>query len=205
MKSYSQFGEDIIIQNHFPLDYKGVCLNIGATDGINMDNTLHFEKQGWFCISVEANPDLYEALKMNRMAAVHCAVGAEDIDEVEFSIVTLTAQGGNQTAISATQIDDRLLRDHQFLKPSVKVINVPMMTIDTILLKYPAIDKIDFVSVDVEGTELDVLRGFDIAKWMPSMFVIENNYNDPQVEQYLRGFGYYKKLRNAVNDFYIKG
>jgi hypothetical protein len=37
-----------------------------------------------------------------------------------------------------------------------------MMTLDTILLKYPAIDKIDFLSVDVEGTEVDVMKGFDI-------------------------------------------
>ena len=202
MHSYSQFGEDKIIQSYFPQDYKGVCIDVGAVEGISMSNTYHFEKHGWFCISAEANPDMYEALKMNRVAAVHCAVGSEDKLEVEFNVVNLSAQGGNETAVSAVTIDERLLRQHDFLKPIIYKVNVPMKTLDTILKDYPAIDKIDFVSIDTEGTELEVLKGFDIAFWMPKLFVIENNYNDPWIEEYLKPFGYTKVLRNEVNDFY---
>ena len=202
MHSYSQFGEDKIIQSYFPQDYKGVCIDVGAVDGISMSNSYHFELHGWFCISAEANPDMYEALKMNRVAAVHCAVGSEDKLEIEFNVVNLSAQGGNETAVSAVTIDERLLRQHDFLKPIIYKVNVPMKTLDTILKDYPAIDKIDFVSIDTEGTELEVLKGFDIARWMPKLFVIENNYNDPWIEEYLKPFGYTKVLRNEVNDFY---
>lgn len=202
IKSYAQHGEDKYIRNFFPTGYKGVCIDVGAVDGILMSNTLHFEENGWFCICCEANPDMYKDLKMNRMEAVHGAIGSQDLLEVEFSIVNLTAQGGNETAISSVTIDDRLLRDHEFLKPSIRKINVPMYTLDTVLLKYPHLTKIDFLSIDTEGTELEVLKGFDIKRWMPRLLVIENNYNDPEIEEYLKPFGYFKTSRIAVNDFY---
>lgn len=203
-KSYAQFGDDKIIQTYFPEGYKGVCIDVGAVDGIAYSNTYHFELNGWFGISIEANPEMYEALKMNRVAAVHAAVGAEDKLEVEFNIVNLSAQGGNETAVSAVTLDERLLKDHDFLKPIIYKVNVPMKTLDTILTDYPAVDKIDFLSIDTEGTELEVLKGFDIARWMPKLFVIENNYNDPWIEEYLKPFGYTKVLRNQVNDFYTR-
>jgi hypothetical protein len=79
-----------------------------------------------------------------------------------------------------------------------------MKTLDTILKSYPALDKIDYISIDTEGTELEVLKGFDIAKWMPKLMVIENNFNDPQIEEYLTTFGYTKVKRLVVNDFYLK-
>lgn len=202
--SYSQFGEDRIIQDFFTDGYKGVCIDVGATDGIGMSNTYHFEKQGWFCICCEANPTMYDSLKINRNNAVHCAVGGEDKDEVEFKIVTLEGQGGNQTAVSSVEIDQRLYDQHLFLQPNVKIINVPMMTLDTILLKYPHLDKIDFISVDTEGTEVDVMKGFDIAKWQPRVIVLENNFDDRKYVEYMESVGYRRALRNVVNDFYIK-
>jgi FkbM family methyltransferase len=205
MKSYAQHGEDVIIRQFFPDKHNGVCIDVGAVEGIMMSNSLHFEQDGWFAICCEANPEMYEALKMNRLEAVHGAIGAEDLLEVEFNIVNLTAQGGNETAVSAVTIDQRLLKQHDFLKPEIRKVNVPMFTLDTVLLKYPAITHIDFVSIDTEGTELEVLKGFDIARWQPTLFVIENNYNDPEIENYLKGFGYIKERRLVVNDFYIKG
>lgn len=204
MKSYAQHGEDVIIQQFFPEGYKGICIDVGAVDGICMSNSLHFEKNGWFCICCEANPEMYEELKMNRLEAVHGAIGREDLLEVEFNIVNLTAQGGNETAVSAVTIDERLLRQHEFLKPQIRKVNVPMFTLDTVLLKYPALTHIDFLSIDTEGTELEVLKGFDIARWQPKLLVIENNYADPEIEDYLYTFGYTKVRRLAVNDFYTK-
>jgi len=198
--SYSQFGEDVFIAQHFDPEYKGTCINIGATDGINMDNTYHFELHGWKCISVEANPALYEELKKNRMNAVHCAVGKFDNREVEFNVVTL--QGGNQTAISGLELDQRLMQSHAFLNPVVEKVKVQERKLDSIIADFDWVTSIDFISIDTEGTELDVLKGFDIPKWNVKMFCIENNFNDPEIEQYLALFGYRKIRRHEVNDFY---
>ena len=73
---------------------------------------------------------------------------------------------------------------------------------DTILSRIN-IEKIDFLSIDTEGTELDVLRGFDIERWRPKLFVIENNFNESSIKEYLSEFGYVLSERLGVNDFYL--
>jgi len=64
MKSYSQFGEDLILHREFFRDTeKGICIEVGAVDGVMMSNTLFFEERGWLCICIEANPFMFEDLK----------------------------------------------------------------------------------------------------------------------------------------------
>jgi FkbM family methyltransferase len=201
MYSYSQFGEDVFIAKYFDPTYKGICIDIGATDGIDLSNTYHFEQNGWKCICVEANPKMIPLLQQNRANTVHCAVGLHNNKEVEFNVVTL--DGGNQTAISGLEIDERLILSHAIYNPQINVIKVPERTLDNIISDFNWINRIDFISIDTEGTELNVLKGFDIAKWNVRLFCIENNFNDPEIEEYLTSFGYRKIRRHEVNDFYI--
>jgi FkbM family methyltransferase len=204
MNSHSQYGEDVIINQFFPEGYKGICIDVGAVDGLLFSNTYRFEKNGWFCICCEANPEMYEKLKMNRLEAVHGAIGSQDLLEVYFNVVNLIAKGGNENAVSAVTIDERLLREHEFLNPQIRKVNVPMFTLDTVLLKYPALTHIDFLSIDTEGTELEVLKGFDMVRWKPKLLVIDNTFGDPEIEDYLYTFGYTKVRRLVETDFYIK-
>jgi FkbM family methyltransferase len=201
-KSYSQFGEDLLIEKIFPKGYKGICVDVGATDGIGMSNTYGFEKSGWLSICVEANPEMARSLQENRQYGYWYAIGKDDLDSVSFNVVNLG--GSNETAVSALEIDQRLLNDHKNMDPVIRQVEVPMRKLDTLLDEIGFNGLIDFLSIDTEGTELDVLRGFNIQKWSPKLFVIENNYNDPMIEAYLNGFGYVKIIRNVVNDFYIK-
>ena len=67
------------------------------------------------------------------------------------------------------------------------------------------LEKIDFLSIDTEGTELEVLMGFDINRWKPRLFVIENNFGESKFSDYLRDFGYKFSQRIGVNDFFISG
>jgi hypothetical protein len=61
---------------------------------------------------------------------------------------------------------------------------------------------LDFISIDTENTELDVLRGLDLEMYTVRYLVIENNYNEPHCESYLAPFGYTKLHRTGVNDIY---
>ena len=80
--AYSKFGEDVFIAQHFDPEYKCICIDIGATDGIGMSNTYHFEQHGWKAICVEANPAMIPSLQQTRANAVHCAVGQYNNKEV---------------------------------------------------------------------------------------------------------------------------
>lgn len=201
MSYFAQFGEDRILSEFFESDYTGTCIDIGASDGISISNTYHFELKGWKCLCIEANPSLFESLKQNRKNVLNVAVGLENKNS-EFNIVRF--EDGNETAISSLKIDDRLLNDYTYLNPSLSKTIVLEKTLDSILNENDWIESIDFISIDTEGTELDVIRGFDLDKWSPKVLCVENNYNDSEIENYLLNFGYKKVLRNEVNDFYTK-
>ena len=83
-------------------------------------------------------------------------------------------------------------------------IKVEVKKLDTVLSRIN-LEKIDFLSIDTEGTELEVLMGFDINRWKPRLFVIENNFGESKFSDYLRDFGYKFSRRIGVNDFFISG
>jgi FkbM family methyltransferase len=203
MKYYSLSGEDSAIEKYFEKDHIGGCIDIGASDGINRSNTKHFEELGWYCLCIEPNPRYFNELIINRKNAINFAI-SDIIGDLKFTVVSL---GNNcEDAGSSLKVDLRLLE--QFMKYnwhiSIKPILVSAITLDYCIEQYYKYDKIDFISIDTEGTELDILKSFSIEKWNPKLLVIENNFNDPDIEIYLDLYGYTKDQRIEVNDFYIK-
>lgn len=196
---YSQFGEDDIIKEYFPKSYKGVCIEVGAADGKMGSNTLMFEEKGWMTLCIEPNPELFKQMSKIRKLTENYAISDKE-GELYFTVFDIP--GSNYSAVSSLIVDDRLLKQHENLIKSKTEIKVRVSTLDKVLSLHPQIEVIDFISIDTEGTELDVLRGFDIERWKPKLMIIENNFNDPEIEDYLNVFGYVKTRRNVVNDFY---
>lgn len=199
MTWYGQFNTDEIIAGFFPSGYVGNAIEVGAAHGTVSSNTYYFELNGWLCLCIEPNPRLFAALKSNRKYSLQYAVGATNGD-MPFTVVTLS--NGDESAISGLQVDERLIKTHPVIKR--EVITVQTRTLDTCLSEFGKFDKIDFVSIDTEGTEYDVLSGFDINRWRPKLLVIENNFDDPHITNYLERFGYKKVRRHAINDFYTR-
>ena len=198
---YGQHGEDQHIQEFFDVNHKGVCIDVGANEPIRGSNTYYFEQKGWKVYSIEPNPYCVQRLKEHRQNVFNLAISNENQNEVTFTICTLN--NGEQGAISSLTIDEKLLQAHQIYSPKLEEIKVEVKTLNT-FIEENGITEIDFISIDTEGTELDVLKGFDIEKYAPKLFIIENNYNEPEIEEYLSTFGYVKNRRVAVNDFYVK-
>lgn len=99
---------------------------------------------------------------------------------------------------------------HKDLINETYQVEVQVETLTTILQShtddtpFKNLKKIDFISVDTEGTELDVLKGFDFENYDVYLFVIENNYDDVDIEKFMISKGYKKNQRYKINDFYIK-
>lgn len=197
----SQHGEDKYIESLFPKDYIGVCVEVGAYNGISLSNTYHFEQNGWKSLCIEAIPYQYELCKKNRKEAVHAAVSDKDGEEIDFTIFNL---GDNECAISGIEPDERLITSHSHMITGIRKISMITRTLTSILdeLNYP--NYIDFISIDVENTELKVLQGLDFTKYNVKCFIIENNFDEPECETFLKQYGYRKIYRLAVNDFFIK-
>jgi FkbM family methyltransferase len=199
-KMYSQHGEDKYLESLFDVTVPGFCVDVGATDGIGGNNTYLFEKRGWGCICIEPISAYYEQCKQNRKVAIRCAVGEKAEEDKEFTVFTLN--GDNYSAISGLKPDERLVESHKHLITNTQTIQVPVRTLTSILDEYYAPTNIDFISIDTENTELDVLKGMDFNKYKVRYLCIENNFNEPMIEEYLLQFNFKKIHRLAVNDFY---
>jgi FkbM family methyltransferase len=199
---YGQFNppNDWLIERFFPPEFVGHCVEVGAVDGLICSNTLYFEQKGWSCLCIEPNPFYHQTLAGRRKLAMPYAISDQNVDGVPLYRVKVN---DNYDAVTSLQLDPRLIRDHQHLITESDTVTVNMRTLDA-CLEVTQWSKLDFASIDTEGTELAVLRGFTLERWKPRLLVIENNYSVPEIEAYLQPRGYLKALRHEVNDFYLR-
>lgn len=199
---YGQHGEDQYIQSFFPDGYIGTCVDVGAYDGVAMCNTLYFERKGWRCLCIEPNKEVYKKCAAVRKETVQCAVSDQDKEDQEFTVFYLGEE--NTSAISSLCPDDRLIQSHNHLITEKRTYRVPVRSLTSLLRDHHYPTEIDFISIDTENTELDVLKGLDLDQFYVRLLVIENNFQEPGCEDYLRPYGYKKVHRIGVNDFFLK-
>lgn len=202
-----QFETDKYILEYFPDKRNGVAVDVGAVDGRYMSNTLYFEENlDWEVLCIEPNPTAYKKLIKNRKHCLNLAVANENTDDIDFYLFTMS--DGNQSSVSSLTPDQKLIDYHNdayHINLDKTIIKVPVRTLDNCLGSFN-FDHIDFISIDTEGTELEVLKGFDIGFWQPKLLVIENNWeeNTKEVTDYLEPYGYKLDKRIGVNDFFVK-
>jgi FkbM family methyltransferase len=198
---YSQFGEDRLLDKLFQGSSRGFCVEVGANNGVDGSTTLHFEELGWDCILVEPNPVLCRELRARRKARLfECAASS-----TAGTAILHVASGGEQShAVSAlgdAQKPAQILREHGFQTDPIEVVTRRM---DDILDEAQPTAGIDFISIDVEGHELELLKGFSLDRWRPSVLIIEDNSPmwESGVRDYLKLQGYVRFRRTGVNDWY---
>ena len=201
---FGQFETDRYIEEYFPPEYIGNCIEVGAVNGIELSNTFKFEIMGWNCLCIEpqTGTGYFDDLILNRQNAINFAVASENKDDVPFNVVSFNDVPAN--AISGLELDQRLIDQHQYLNPTIKQTTVCTRRLDWCIDYYFPHDKIDFISIDVEGTELDVLLSFDINAYNTKLIVVENNFEDAEIEIFFAKNGWKKDKRIVVNDFYVR-
>jgi len=204
--SYGQFNEDSFILSQYTQSF-GYAIEVGGADGINGSPTKCLEDKGWKTLLIEPNNELVREAKKHRPYVYQCAAGDENIDDVGMTIYTL--KGGNETAVSGLKPDVKLIEQHQHLIEDQRLELVNKRTLNSLINKWEfdlgeTITNIDFVSIDTEGTELDVMKGFDIQKYQPKIIALENNFEDMGYRRAMFGYGYILYERIGVNDYYIR-
>lgn len=164
-KSLSQAGQDYwIINEAFAQKKKGYFVEIGSVDGININNTYLLEKcHEWSGICIEANPDLFERLKVNRSAICLnlCLDGKEG--EVDFVF------DGIHGDIVDIDTDNKKSKDFS----NVRVKRLKATTLAHVLKEYNAPNIIDYLSIDVEGAETRILQNFPFDQYIFCCITIE--------------------------------
>ncbi len=173
-------------------DTKGYFVEVGANEPRVRSQTWHLEQAGWTGILIEPQPELARELRAMRMAkvfAVACSGPEHD--------------GGTLPLHVAGPLSSL---DRSGMAPGAnpeQVIQVPIRTLDSVLAEAKAPERFDFLSIDVEGHEIEVLRGFDIARWQPRLILLEDHVGDLSKHNYLRASGYRIVRRYENNGWYV--
>lgn len=196
-KYFAQFGEDRILDAIFLHRSEGNCVEVGANDGITDSMTYHFELMGWNCLLVEPIPDLARKISQKRNCIVKNYAASSTEGEASFTIAE-EALGMSGLELTRKQIE-AITR----AGGTPKEIKVRKKTLDGIL-EESNFSEIDFISIDVEGHEMEVLKGFSLEKFNPRIVLLEDNSNqtDAAVQNYMKSKGYIIFKRTGVNDWY---
>jgi FkbM family methyltransferase len=173
-------------------DGKGFFVEVGANDPRERSQTWHLEQAGWAGVLIEPQPDLADKLRAMRTAKVF-AVACSSPDHA-----------GRTLPLHVAGPLSSLNRERMAPGATPKtVIEVPVRTLDSVLTEAGAPERFDFLSIDVEGHELEVLRGFDIARWHPRLILLEDHVADLYKHRFLKAAGYRIIRRYENNGWYV--
>ena len=204
----SQFQEDAAVLRYFGEDHPGFFVEVGANDGVHGSNTHLLEQRGWKGILVEPSPTLAQACRAARPASVvvnKAIVGDSEIASVEFYEYSRGTTGARFDGMSC--VGKRSPYEEAALAAGSQVTRstVPAVRLDDALKENNVVGPIDFLSIDVEGLELEVLRGLSLEVYRPRLILVEDNSfgGDSRVTDHLRRHGYVPVRRTFVNLWYL--
>ncbi|MCQ2973205.1 MAG: FkbM family methyltransferase [Bacteroidales bacterium] len=182
-KSFSQDGEDMLLASFYEnqKNYKGFFIDVGAHHPFRFSNTAFFYNQGWKGINIEPTPNLFKRFKKHRKRDINLNYGIGNGDTLTFYIF-------NEGALNT--FDQNLAKERDGSKNGkYKIINkvsIQTQTLENILDNYlPKNQIIDFLTIDVEGFDYQVLTSNNWGKYIPKYIMIEcessveNLNNDP--------------------------
>ena len=189
-RSYSQDGEDMILNSIFDFKKKGFYVDIGAHHPKRFSNTYFFYKKGWSGINVDAMPGSMKFFKKIRARDINIeAAIAKESTEMTFFIF-------DDTALNTFERDLAQQRISQGYK-IVKEKKIFTTTLQELLSQnLVAASQIDFMSIDVEGLDLEVIQSNNWQVFRPNYLLIEclnfhiNNIQSNETYKFLREQGY---------------
>jgi FkbM family methyltransferase len=200
-ESYSQLNQDLNVLEVYKNKKQGYFVEIGASDGINLSNTYLLEKEyNWKGICVEPIPYRYNQLIVNRPNS-YCsnyAVYNKSNLEVVFDIANNfdLLSGINET------LDSFHKQEVEINKTQIKVFTI---TLNDILEKYNAPTFIEYLSLDTEGSEYEILSAINFNKYVFGVIDVEHNFHENRrnkIRELLLENGYKYIKENVYDDCY---
>jgi FkbM family methyltransferase len=205
--SYSQCGEDLIIDYIFNVLQisRPSYLDIGAYHPIHLSNTYLFYQKGSQGVCVEPDPTLFSQLTATRKRDVCLNVG---IGTGKFGIADFYIMSSKVLSTFSKEQADRY--QSYGTDKIEKVIQVPLITLNNIIMLH--FDRCpNFVSLDVEGLETEILKTFDFSRFRPEIFCVETvTYTEDKTEEkvtdtidYMVSKGYFVFSDTYINSIFV--
>lgn len=204
---YSQCHQDRYLnENWFKNKRDGVFIDIGAHNGISYSNTKFFEELGWKGICIEPIPEVFQELKKNRSCI--CVQGC--ISDHNRKDTFLRVEGEPEMLSGLlSKFDPRHLTRLNYEASLRSYGNAPQSIevqcyLLSDLLKEHSFFCVDFLSIDTEGGEFDILKTIDFDQFDIKFIVVENNYHDQDIIDFLMSKGYSLVNNTGWDDVFKK-
>jgi FkbM family methyltransferase len=188
-KSHAQLRQDLWVLHETRHKRSGYFVEFGATDGVHLSNTCLLEREfGWRGILAEPNPAWHAALRQNRKA---------DID-----LRCVFGRSGERVAFAATEHPELATivgyesnDGHRRARQDHSVVEVETVSLNDLLRQHDAPPDIDYISIDTEGSELDILAPFDFKRWNVALFSVEHNATgmEQELDRLMQRHGYERR------------
>lgn len=207
MKSYAQNREDEFIQNYFG-DQVGTLLSIGENDGLTLSNVRALLEKGWYGHLVEPSSVFYNLKRLyignEKVSCYNVAISLDNVQGIaDFYESGAHIPNGTDRALVSTLAFNEMQRWPDVKFNTIKVNVVPFR----FLWEMTDFAKFDFISIDAEGFDLDILQQIDLAAVGCKCLIIEHNSFIDLKEAYkgyCRNFGLMPVLENSENIIFIK-
>lgn len=189
-KSYSQFGEDLIIKELFG-NFIGKYVDIGCFHPIKYNNTLLLHKEGWKGTNIDLNKksiDMFKACRKDDSNIVACLS-----DKVENVDIYIDNEFSALNSIYAENFKNFNIKE------------IKKVRIKTKLFSDLVHDSFDFLNIDCEGNDFKVLRTIDLNYFKPKVINIEvNHQNKEKIYDYLNLFDYKVYKIKSLSHIFVR-
>lgn len=204
----SQWSQDKWLnENIFRNKRNGIFVDVGAHDGVDINNTLFYEKNlGWTGICVEPIPEIFAKLQENR--AANCVNGCAYNKDGIVPFICIEGYCEMLSGVRDTYCSQHVSRIDREMKQyggQRKTLYMNAYRLETLLDTY-GISHVDYLSVDTEGSELQVLQGINFDKVTIDVIEVEVNYQQDEkiLGEFLSLKGYEFKVKLGGDVVYIK-
>lgn len=201
----AQYRQDLFADLFFNGKREGFYVDIGAWDGVTFSNSFALEQKGWKGILVEPNPVFADTLRENRKGIVENICISDRNNQVEFLLVEGYASmlSGIKNSFSADHLQ-RIDEEISQYGGSKKSILLECLRLDTLFERHN-VKVVDYLSIDTEGHEMQVLSGINFSEVDIRLIGIELDYlREPKVEELLKAQGFKRLLRLQSDVFFAK-
>ena len=205
---YSQCGEEFFVCEQFFKDKKsGIFIDIGAHNGVSHSNSYFFEKLlGWKGLCIEPIPSIFKILQTNRSCV--CIQGCISNKTGKCQFLEITGPHQMLSGLIEKYDQRHLQRINNSLASAggtKELIDVNCYMLHDITNQYD-ISHVDFLSIDTEGSELDILKTINFDALPIDVICVEVNYNDVSIKSFLesKGYKFIKRFNFSGNEIYKK-
>ena len=194
--SKSQLGQDILALSVTGFNNPGFFVEFGAADGVALSNSHILEKDfGWSGILCEPSKSWHQALRKNRNCTIDtlCVYSASG-QKISFSENYL----GELSAITEYAEPN----SHGLLKRTTSSYEVDTISLQDLLVSHDAPKYIEFLSIDTEGSEFEILKNFDFQSYRFGAICVEHNFAETRqkINSLLLSNGY-QQVHADLSDF----